>query len=235
MKYLIHTIPKRLWYVEEYLIPSMVKQSIMKKDIYIYNDENGFGNLFAFLDSLNYVIENLSEECGVWHLQDDVIISKNFKNETEALTNTGCVVNGFVNRNYASVEKYGLVKVQDYWYSFPCVFIPNKYLEEFINWIEKVKEHAPYRKRYLKGRYDDYFFYKFLEEEHPTDNMYNRKPNLVDHIDYLLGGTTGTRKNIPVRAEYFEDLDLVEELERKLKDEYKKALQENKKIREEKP
>lgn len=219
MKYMIHSVPKRLWYVEKYLIPSMVKQGIKKKDIYIYNDENKFGNLFAFLDSLEFISKNLSDEVGLWHLQDDVIISKNFKSETESLTNTGCVVNGFVNKWYANVEKYGLVNVKDYWYSFPCIFIPNKYINDFLKWIDRVKEKAPYRKRYNKKRYDDWFFYKFLKEEHPQDNMYNQKPNLIDHVDYLLGGTTGTRKNIPVRAEYFEDLDIVKELERKIKNE----------------
>lgn len=216
MKYLIHTIPKRLWYVEKYLIPSMTKQGIKKNDIYIYNDKNKYGNLFAFLDSLKFINENLSEEQGLWHLQDDVIISKNFKEITEVEGNN-MVVNGFVNKNYANLEKDGLVKVQDYWYSFPCVYIPNRYIDDFLNWIEKVKIDSPYRKRWNKGRYDDWFFYKFLEEEFPIDYMYNLKPNIVDHIDYLLGYTTGTRSKTQVRAEYFEDLDLVKELERKIK------------------
>lgn len=216
MKYLIHSVPKRLWYVEKYLIPSMIKQGIKKKDIYIYNDENKFGNLFAFLDSLKYINENLSEEQGLWHLQDDVIISRDFKETTE-IEGKNMVVNGFVNKNYANLEKSGLVKVQDYWYSFPCVYIPNKYIDDFLNWIEKVKTDSPYRKRWNKGRYDDWFFYKFLEEEFPIDYMYNLKPNLVDHIDYLLGYTTGKRSKTEVRAEYFEDLDLVKELERKIK------------------
>ena len=216
MKYMIHTIPKRLWYVEKYLIPSMIKQGIKKKDIYIYNDENKFGNLFAFLDSLKFINENLSEEQGIWHLQDDVIISRDFKETTE-IEGKNMVVNGFVNKNYANLEKSGLVKVQDYWYSFPCVYIPNKYIDDFLNWIERVKTESPYRKRWNKGRYDDWFFYKFLEEEFPIDYMYNLKPNLVDHIDYLLGYTTGTRSKSQVRAEYFEDLDLVKMLERNIK------------------
>lgn len=220
MKYLIHTFPKRLWYVEKYLIPSMIEQGIKKKDIYIYNDENGFGNLFAFLDSIRFIINNLSKEKGLWHLQDDVIISKDFKERTESINKLNIdniVVNGFVNKWYANLEKSGRVNVKDYWYSFPCIYIPNRYLEDFINWIEKVKTQAPYRKKYISGRYDDYFFYKFLEIEYPTDEMVNLKPNLVDHIDYLLGFTSGKRSKKEVRAEYFEDLDLVKNLERSIK------------------
>ena len=216
MKYIIHTYPKRLWYVEKYLVPSMIKQGIKKKDIYIYNDENGFGNLFAFLDSLRYIKENLKNEQGLWHLQDDVIISREFKNFTE-LPTPSYVINGFVNKWYANVEKCGLVKTKDYWYSFPCIYIPNKYIEEFLDWIDKVKYIHPYRKRYNKGRYDDWFFYKFLEDEHPTDVMLNLKPNLVDHIDYLIGYTSGTRSKKAVRSEYFKDLDLVKDLERSIK------------------
>ena len=34
MKYMIHTCEARLWYVEEYLIPSMLKQGIKEDDIY---------------------------------------------------------------------------------------------------------------------------------------------------------------------------------------------------------
>ena len=130
MKYLIHTFPKRLWYVEKYLIPSMIEQGIKKKDIYIYNDENGFGNLFAFLDSIRFIINNLSKEKGLWHLQDDVIISKDFKERTESINKLNIdniVVNGFVNKWYANLEKSGRVNVKDYWYSFPCIYIPNRY------------------------------------------------------------------------------------------------------------
>ena len=216
MKYLIHTYPKRLWYVEKYLIPSMLKQGIRETDIYIYNDEYKKGNLFAFMESLEYINENLSKEKGLWHLQDDVVLCKNFKEESVKASNK--VINGFVNKNYANVEKSGEVNVKDYWYSFPCVYIPNRYIDDFLNWIEKVREHAPFRKKYLSGRYDDWFFYKFLEMEYPIDTMINLKPNLVDHIDYLIGYTTGKRRKVQVRAEYFKDLDLVKELERSIKD-----------------
>lgn len=43
--YLIHTMPKRKWYVENYLIPSMLEQGIKKDSITIYNDDNKAGNL----------------------------------------------------------------------------------------------------------------------------------------------------------------------------------------------
>ena len=126
MKYMIHTYPKRLWYVNDYLVPSLIKQGIKKENIYIFNDSNKRGNLQAFLDSVDYIINFLPNEKGLWHLQDDVIICKNFK-ELSEMIDEEIVNNGFVNKWYANVEKSGRVKVKDYWYSFPCVYIPNKY------------------------------------------------------------------------------------------------------------
>lgn len=218
MKYMIHSVPKRRWYVDNYLIPSMKEQGIKDEDIYLYEDVYMIGNLPSFLESLKWINENLSNERGLWHLQDDIIISRDFKEVTE-IEGKEWVVNGFVNKNYANIEKDGLVKPKDYWYSFPCVYIPNKYIDDFLNWIEVVKGKAPFRNRYNQKRCDDWFFYKFLEEEFPIDYMYNLKPNLVDHVDYLLGYTTGKRSKKQVRSEYFEDLDKVIELERKIKNE----------------
>ena len=220
MKYIIHTFPKRIWYVYNYLVPSMEKQGIDLDNIIVFNDSNERGNLQSFLDSLDYIYNNEKDTKGFWHLQDDVIISKDFKEKTENI-NEDITYNGFVNNTYAHVKKYGLVKPKEYWYSFPCVYIPNKYINDFMYWIDKIKTREPYKRRYREGRYDDYFYYQFLKLYFPNDKMYNMKPNIVDHIDYLLGGTTGKRKNKPVRSEYFEDLDLVKELEREIKNENK--------------
>lgn len=230
MKYMIHSVPKRLHYVYGYLVPSLTDSGIDINDIYVFNDSNKRGNLQAFLDSVDYIIndEILREEQGIWHLQDDVIICKDFKRYTEEI-NSDIVYNGFVNKYYANVEKEGKVKTKDFWYSFPCIFIPNKYLGGFMNWIEEVRFRNPYKSRYDKNRYDDYFFYKYLKNSFPNDNMYNMIPNIVDHVDFLLGGTTGTRKNIPVRAEYFTDLDLVDKLEKEMKKD--ELSQTNKKVK----
>ena len=78
-KYLIHTMPKRMWYVCGYLIPSMVSQGIDRDDIKIFNDVHHLGCLHACMR----VFSELPDEGQTWHLQDDVIISKDFKQVTE--------------------------------------------------------------------------------------------------------------------------------------------------------
>ena len=73
MKYMIHACPPRMWYVEEFLIPSMKAQGIKDEEITVWNDEKMEGNLPAFLASMKACAK---EPGGTWHIQDDVIISR---------------------------------------------------------------------------------------------------------------------------------------------------------------
>ena len=226
MKYMIHTYPKRLWYVNKYLVPSMIKQGINQEDIFIFNDSNNRGNLQAFLDSLDWIWNTYGyAEIGFWHLQDDVIISKDFKERTQDNTIAdNNVVNGFVSSNYNSrkLNLTGWQEVKNSWLSFPCVYIPNKYIGSFMNWLEKAKTKdntLEYKRRYESNRHDDFFFYEFLRKRCKDDMVLNLKPNLVDHIDFLIGGSINKPRKEQVRGYYFEDLDLVEKLERNIKNE----------------
>ena len=79
MKYIIHTCRARLWYVNQFLKPSLTKQGIRENDIIIWLDKNNLGNLRSFLNSL--II--LPNEDYIWHLQDDIIICSDFKERTE--------------------------------------------------------------------------------------------------------------------------------------------------------
>ena len=68
MKIMIHTCPERLWYVEEFLVPSLIAQGI--DDIKVWNDERRVGNLASCLASF--------ASCSggeTWHMQDDVVIA----------------------------------------------------------------------------------------------------------------------------------------------------------------
>jgi glutamate/tyrosine decarboxylase-like PLP-dependent enzyme len=43
------------WYVDNYLIPSMLEQGIQREDILVYNDNAKLGNLRAFIASADMV------------------------------------------------------------------------------------------------------------------------------------------------------------------------------------
>ena len=87
--YMIHTCEKRLWYVKQFLLPDMLRQGIEQDHILIYRDKNGIGNLRAWVDSCNRLAYQSKKESikNVWHLQDDVVISKKFKTVTELYEN----------------------------------------------------------------------------------------------------------------------------------------------------
>ena len=207
---MIHSCNQRKWYVEEYLVPSLQEQGIT--DIVVYNDDNEVGNLKAFLDS----ITKLDDTGGTWHLQDDVIICNDFSyriNEYEY--GIAC---GFCSK-YDDNKDPGDAFAKDMWYSFPCIRIPNQLAKKFRLWIYKqASSHWDYRYLVESGKYDDVLFHRFLELEYPYTIVNNISPNLVDHIDYLIGGTVinKIRPDKWIRAEYFNDLELIDKLERNL-------------------
>lgn len=215
-KYMIHAYPKRMWYVEEYLVPSMIEQGIDKDDITVWNDGNGDGNLQSCMKAF----ESLGNEGGTWHLQDDVVISKHFKEYTEK--NDSGIVCAFCNEVFdkENVNLIGIVPVRWAWFSFPCIRIPNKYAKECAEWyFEKVVPNNLHEDLASEGKNDDAMWKVFIIEEHPEEMCYNFIPNLVDHIDYLIGGSASNPQRDGVRRGYrFSENDVVEELEKKLKE-----------------
>ena len=215
-KYMIHTYPKRLWYVEQYLIPSMLAQGIDKASIIVYNDVNREGNLLSCMKAFASVN---NDDKGTWHLQDDVLISKDFKERTEWYDHG--LVCGFSSLRYdGDIEKKkGAVKRDDMWFSFPCIRIPNKWAIECGRWVQSDIIGNPVYKRYWeKGVNDDWAFRTYLATFHKDCVALNIMPCLVNHIDYLIGGGSGEKdRKKPVVAQYWKDDDLVDALAETLK------------------
>lgn len=161
---MIHTHPKRSEYVDNFLIPSLIKQGIDEDDIYVVLDSDGNGNLKSFLYSLKMIITIpiLKMQKGIWHLQDDVIVSKDFKKKTENYGKKDMIINGFVSSNYNSkkLEKTGKQLIKESWLSMPCMYIPNRLIKDFLDWLDRVKnlEINDYKKKYKSNRHDDFFF-----------------------------------------------------------------------------
>lgn len=208
-KYLIHTYPNRMWYVRRYLVPSMRNQGIT--DISVECDKSNIGNLKSCMKIFSMMPD---DDEGCWHLQDDIVICHDFKERTEE--HDSGVVAGYV---YAKSNMDGEVNVQHIWYSFPCIRIPNRIARECAKWFYANKDNPEYIDRSSVNKYDDWFFREFLINKYPLMNVLNLKPNLVDHVDYLIGGSSVNkqRKSKQTRARYFEDVYLVDELENKLR------------------
>lgn len=212
MRYLIHTYPSRLWYVEQHLIPSMLAQAIASENISVFNDTERLGNLFAFIESLKGL---QNEPGGTWHIQDDVIICRDFKKLTEKYDKG--VVCGYCCRDFQKTGDAGIVPIAEQWYSFPCIRIPNDMIPGFLLWFANNHNRVKYSSFTREKKFDDYFWKEYCRLE-CNGTALNLKPNLVDHVDYLIGGTLVNKDRLLriTRATYFQDGDLVDDLAQKL-------------------
>lgn len=190
----------------------MKEQGISAEDISVYVDENHEGNLVSCLKSFL----SCEGDGGTWHLQDDVCICHDFKERTEQ--HDSGLVCGFSSEIYDGPGKLGEVDRKDMWFSFPCIRIPNEYARESALWVnEYIIGNPVYERYWSKGANDDWAFRLWLKEFHRNDRALNINPNLVDHVDYLVGGGTGVKpRQFQVRAQYWEDNDVVAALEQKI-------------------
>ena len=213
---MIHTTKERLWYVD-YIQLSMIEQGISLDDIAVYID-SGDGCLKSYLQSFKN-IENAWYRYGaIWHLQDDIILSRRFKELTEKYNEPldsivcGICPTGIEEGN----NNFGHVSVDYMWYSFPCIKIPNYIAIEFVEWCESLTD-SKHKSWIDKNKYVDSLFRDYILEKQRYTPVINLKPNIVDHVDYLLGGSTiNSARRLPIRARYFEDVDLIVELEKKI-------------------
>ena len=211
-RYVIHACPQRMDYVNGYLVPSLEAQGI--KDYRVVCDRFKAGNLYKCME----IFASMEGDGSTWHLQDDIIICNDFHRRTKWFVNK--IVCGFCYENDDNRNNVGEVTYENMWWSFPCIMIPNEVARECAQWFYQVASKDPRYEIWIASKkYDDYFFREFLKERHPDKKAINLKPNLVDHIDWLIGGTTthGISRGEQLRSCYFEDVELVDELEEKIK------------------
>lgn len=217
--YMIHSCNQRKWYVDAFLVPSMLEQGIREDQIVVWNDDEGVGNLESFVRSAKWIGETQTYLGGIWHLQDDVVISKRFKEITEK-ENKG-IVCGFCNNQFdgGGVNYVGIVPAPYAWLSFQCIRLPNIYVKQFADWYYgDVVPNNLYPEWTADGKNDDALWKQFMVDKHAEESAYNMMGNIVDHVDYLIGGTiiNGHRKGEQRRAYMWDEPDVVEELEQKL-------------------
>lgn len=215
MKFLIHACPARMWYVDEFLIPSLVAQGADNIDV--WNDTEGKGNLLACMDSF----AACEDDGGTWHLQDDVIICRDFVKRCAELDNG--VVYGFTCGQFGDdPQQTGTVYAADAWHSFQCIRIPNEIARECAEWFFsgewKNSGVAELFALYALGQGDDTFFRAFAQIYHGHETMTNVKPNLVNHVDWIIGGSIlSPWRGFIAEAHYWDDDDLLTELRHQIR------------------
>ena len=217
-QYMIHACNDRMWYVQEYLIPSLVKEGVPRTDIIIWQDVNSIGCLQACMEAFSSVP---NDNGYTWHLQDDIVIVKDFFKRTQAAAKKSPVVCAYCYwRNTACPS--GVTHPYYMWYSFPCIKIDNKIARGAASWyFKQAKYDIKYRDMVKTNKFDDSLFKEYLKYTyHGEKIILNLKPNLVDHIDYLIGGSIVNAERVEkiTAAAYFEEPERVEELKKWLKE-----------------
>lgn len=215
MKILIHACPQRMGYVENFLLPELLKQGA--EEVEIWNDIDRRGNLLACMESFRC----REGDGGTWHIQDDVFPSHDFV--ARCLEHDEGIVNAFCCSQFGDdPAALGRVYAPSAWHSFQCIRIPDPLARECAAWVFSGKWQAspsaelPILWQLEKG--DDSFFHEFLQMEHGGETVYNLAPNLVEHIDWLLGGSVlHSWRDYLARADFFQDLNRLEDLKPKIK------------------
>lgn len=214
-RYMIHAMPERMWYVKDFLIPSLLEQGIPKSRIKVWCDRGHDGNLLSCMSSFLWCGEH-DKGGDTWHLQDDVCVSKLFATFTDegllALDND--IVAGFCPKKTYEDDRTGYigwVEPEQLWYSFQCIRIPDRVAGQCARWYfghEGSWGAAHLDNTEREGKGDDGFFMWFMTHEDHGAQVYNLTPNLVEHVDYLVDDRPRQPerdKEICLRAAYWKD------------------------------
>lgn len=215
MRIMIHACRERQWYVDEFLVPELRRQGL---NPCVWLDIERVGNLAACMEAF----AACEGDGGTWHLQDDVLPARDFGERVKAIGDGPKVVCGFVNELAGpNCNIRGEAYIPDMWYSFPCTYIPDALARECAEWyfsgaykIEAMPEAITLAD---DKRGDDYFFREFMELHHGGEAVVNLTPCLVEHVDFLVGGSVVSPfRGFRARAVYWDDEALVDELKERI-------------------
>ena len=196
MKILIHSCIDREWYVEEYLIPRIKELDKGNRvEIVNYVDRDKLGNQRAFIDSIE------KNPDALWHLQDDVWVSNDFIRTLITYEDIPGVICGFGTRAACRGMVPGWTDVNGMYTSFQCIRIPKVILERFHDYVINRYTHE-----IITDKWDDALFREFMLRSVPFYPVLNLSPSIVEHIDYLIGGSVinQNRKYLPKAIEFDE-------------------------------
>ena len=190
-KYMIHTCVERQFYVQRYLVPSMIQQGIQQTDITIWIDGDNQGNLISCMKAFRSIKPT---DKFTWHLQDDVLICSTFAAETAALEekNEYDVVCGYCYNDHKFNLKGEFLGAGNMWFSFPCIRIKDKLAYECSQYFFTEVLNSTDRDQVdvvKSGKNDDLIFKRFLLRKHENVKGLNYSTGLIAHVDYLFGGS----------------------------------------------
>ena len=212
MKVMIHASPRRMWYVEGFLVPELERQGA--DEIRVFCDTEKLGNLRACMAAF----ASCEGDGGTWHIQDDVLLCRDFVERCRA--HDEGVVYGFCCEQFTDdPQQTGRVSVEDAWHSFQCLRIPDSYARECAAWLDGPGRTSGLYPVWIRsGKMDDDVFRTFLLDRHGRETVENLRPNLVEHVDWIIGGSLlSPWRELYARAHFWDDEALVDELKEAVK------------------
>lgn len=208
MIFLIHAVKEREFNVIK-IARELSRQGAAGDDINISTDFGHRGNLAATLNRYIWLATKYDPSIDIWHLQDDIVPSKDFMAIARGANDYADIVCGFCSTYCIDLDGNplppGPVFPSKMWLSFPCIKIPVHITTEFVAWIMEHADDDGITGAHIRsGKRDDELFKTFLEEKHSNMSVCNLSPNIVDHRDDLCGGSivSPQRLHCP-RALYF--------------------------------
>lgn len=190
-------------YVTRFLLPRLNGLKIT-----VWCDHEHLGNLKAYLESY----KQLPIDGYTWHLEDDVLPDRRFKQWICEMDSFDGIVCGYGSKGYKDIVG-NIAHPEDMWYSFPCIRIPNGYLRDMLPWFEDIKtKDNDIRRKVESNKGIDYIFRRYVID-HPIP-IFHHNPCMVEHVDDLTGGSLTNNRAQSPKAIRFEDREGVEELRR---------------------
>ena len=91
-------------------------------------------------------------------------------------------------------------------------------MKECAEWFyDFVLPNGLYKEYIDQNKYDDTIFREFLKTHYPQLQAVNIVPNLVEHVDVLIGGSIINKWLSWRRSKYWKDEKVIEDLIKELK------------------
>lgn len=196
---LIHACPEREWYVNDYLVPRIEELAHGRPVTITLNmDKAKLGNQRAFLISAeSYCAAGMA----TWHLQDDVWPSNDFYDTIALYEPVEGIICGFGTRTACRGKVPGWTTAAGMYTSFQCIRIPGHLIRDFCDYVIR-----RYSIDVKTDKWDDALFAEYLLRKAPFYPVLNLAPSIVEHVDYIIGGSiiNKQRKYRPTAIEFDE-------------------------------
>ena len=114
-----------------------------------------------------------------------------------------------------------LLEERKMWYSFPCINISTELTTEFAKWANaNLWQSQHFKEAVKRNNCDDLIFREWLYDTHGKTEEINLAPNVINHVDKMIGGSMCNKQRDPNKdtmSIFWDEDDVIANLEKELK------------------